>query len=157
MLSQRPDLWAALRADRGLIVPFVEEVLRLEPPSQGMYRRLNHDMTISGQTIPAGDHVYLVFAAGNRDAEAFPAPAELRLDRSNGARHLSFGRGIHLCLGAPVARMEARVGLECLLDGVGSVEPLPERPRRYLRSYLLHGLTELWVRVSPLAARAGPA
>ena len=157
VLSQRPDLWAALRADRGLIVPFVEEVLRLEPPSQGMYRRLNHDMTISGQTIPAGDHVYLVFAAGNRDAEAFPAPAELRLDRSNGARHLSFGRGIHLCLGAPVARMEARVALECLIDGVGSVEPLPECPRRYLRSYLLHGLTELWVHVSPLAARAGPA
>jgi len=114
-------------------------------------------MTISGQTIPAGDHVYLVFAAGNRDAAAFPAPAELRLDRTNGVRYLSFGRGIHLCLGAPVARMEARVGLECLIDGVGSVEPLPDPPRRYLRSYLLHGLTELLVRVSPPNAMGAAA
>jgi cytochrome P450 len=116
LLCQRPALQEALRADPSLIPPFVEEVLRIEPPVQGLFRYALRDTTAGGVAMPAGTFVWLVYGSANRDAAQFPEPDELRLDRgAEGRRHLSFAQGAHFCLGAPLARAEARIALEVLL------------------------------------------
>src|SRR5205823_3429207 len=99
MLLQRPDLMARLRTEPALIPGFVEEMLRLEPPVQGLYRRATTDTEIGGVTIPAGNHVLLLYAAGNRDERMFALPSELDPCRANAMQHLGFGQGEHYCLG----------------------------------------------------------
>lgn len=137
-LAGQPDLRDELDAHRKLVPTFVDEVLRLDPPSQGMYRALVRDLQLGDVTIPSGSQVYLVYAAGNRDPDQFAAPADLSPRRAGANRHLSFGQGAHLCLGAPLARMEARVAVEALLDGSVAIE-LTAAPSDFVPSYLLHG------------------
>ncbi len=110
----RPDIRDALRDDPARITAAVEETLRLRPPFFGFFRRATQNTTIGGTAIAAGADVYMGWAAANRDAAAFPAPAEFRLDRGAN-RHLSFGTGIHMCPGAPLARLELKVALQELL------------------------------------------
>jgi cytochrome P450/ketosteroid isomerase-like protein len=113
VLADRPDLFAALQADRSLIGRFQSETRRTGPP-QRLFRRVLRDVEIGGKKIAAGEWVALFFAAANHDPEVFPQPHEFRLDRPNGNAQLSFGHGIHYCLGAPLANLE----VECLLNGV---------------------------------------
>jgi cytochrome P450 len=150
-LAELPDLWARLRADPALIAVLVDEVLRLEPPTQAMYRQLTADAPVGGEPCRAGQHVLLVFAAGNRDETEFPEPDRLDLDRSGPARHLSFGHGAHLCLGAGLARMEARVLVHTLLERTGGLHLQPHNDFACEHSYLLHGLRHLDLAVDGLA------
>ena len=113
-LLRNKDLHAAMRADRTLIPAFVDEVLRSEPPVHGLIRRTTGEVVVEGKRIPQGATVWLMLAAANRDLEKFPRPDEFVLNRS-GARHLSFGSGIHYCLGSQLGRLEAEVLLELLL------------------------------------------
>lgn len=115
-LAERPDQWAALRADRSLIPSAVEELLRWTTPVISFMRTATAPTTIRNQPIAAGDPVLLVYASANRDEAVFgPDAGELRIDRHPNP-HVSFGFGPHFCLGAALARLEARVVLSELLD-----------------------------------------
>lgn len=114
-LAQQPALWQMLRENRSLIGPCIEEALRHETPAQRLYRRAKRDVEISGKLIPQDSLVLLFCGAANRDPSAFPNPDEFRLDR-DGRDHVAFGAGIHTCIGAPLARAEARTALHALLD-----------------------------------------
>jgi cytochrome P450 len=140
LLARSPDLAERLRADSTLVPGFVEEVLRLRGPIQGAYRVARHDTEIAGIPIPAGASVLSLFASGDRADSVFPEPTSVVLDRSNARDHLAFGRGVHYCVGAPLARLEGTVGFTALLQRLWpwSVETSKMTP-----SYLFHGLSRL--------------
>jgi cytochrome P450 len=117
----RPVIRDQLIADPSLISPAVEEVLRLHPPVMGLYRRTSEAVTVQGVEIAGGSDVMLCYAAGNRDPKVFDEPNEFRLDRKRN-RHLTFGFGTHSCLGAPVARLEMRLGLAEVLRRLPDIE-----------------------------------
>jgi cytochrome P450 len=106
------DAWEAICRDRSLIPNAIEEVLRLDSSVIAWRRRTTQQVELGGCTLPAGDNVILMLASGNRDPEVFAEPDRLDIRRPNARDHLSFGHGNHLCLGAPLARLEARVVLE---------------------------------------------
>lgn len=126
-----PGLWARLRANRDLVPAVVEEVLRLDPPVINWQRRAKEDVRIGDTVVPADAEILLLLGSGNHDEAAFDHPDELDPDRANAHSHLSFGAGVHLCLGAPLARLEGRVVLEELLDAFpGPSLPEQELPYR---------------------------
>jgi cytochrome P450 len=110
-LRERPERWP--RA--------LEELLRYESPVQGLARATTREVSLHGVTIPAGDQVLLLYGSANHDESVFPDPDRLDLDREV-RFHWAFGRGIHTCLGAAVARLETRVALEVLLEAIGDFE-----------------------------------
>ena len=115
ILAERPDLQDRLRADPALVPRYLEEVLRLESPFRGHFRHVRTTTTLGGVALAPGDHLLLLWAAANRDPDAFPEPDAVLLDRRLAANHVAFGRGIHFCLGAPLARLEARSAIEALV------------------------------------------
>ncbi|MBM4382478.1 MAG: cytochrome P450 [Deltaproteobacteria bacterium] len=123
-----------------LMPAFIEEVLRLETPTQALFRTANVDVTLHGVTIPAGKHVQILYGSANRDPAAFPNPNALDLDRDDLRGHLAFGLGIHFCPGAPLARTDTLVALEALtqrLPGLRLVAgaALVHTPHFFLRGY----------------------
>jgi cytochrome P450 len=94
----------------------IEEVLRLESPAQGLFRTATRDAKVGGVTIPAGARVMAHFASANRDECVFAEPDAFDPERDGLARHLAFGKGIHFCIGAPLARLELGVALPALLE-----------------------------------------
>lgn len=114
-LIRVPGFQAKVRADREMIPAVVEECLRLTAPAQVLFRTANADREVAGVKISRGQHVLLRFAAANRDEARFEDPLTPRLDRPD-KRHLTFGRGLHTCLGAPLARTEIRVAFETLIE-----------------------------------------
>lgn len=120
LLQDRP-LWERLVADPSLIDAAIEESLRFDPPVLGLYRSTTRDVDLEGGNIAKDAKVMMHYAAANRDPEAFPSPDEFSLDRERN-RHLSFGLGVHFCLGAPLARLEARVAMRTLLQRCPDLE-----------------------------------
>lgn len=122
-LSERPDQWAALRANPTLVPSAVEELLRWTTPVISFMRTATAPTTIRGQAVAEGDPVLLVYASANRDEEVFGSDADqLRVDRHPNP-HVAFGFGPHFCLGAALARLEARVVLSQLLERFASLRP----------------------------------
>lgn len=113
-LAKNADVRDRLLADPSLVPGAVEEALRLEPPLPGLGRMLLEDTTVAGVDMPAAERVMLLYAAANRDGSVFEDPEQFKVDRANN-RHLTFGVGIHRCVGAPLARLEMRVVLEEVL------------------------------------------
>jgi hypothetical protein len=113
-LHENPDVLAALRADPSGIPAVIEETLRLRPPFLGVPRMTTADVSIYGQDVPKGAMVIPSLLGANRDPERFPDPD--RFDPTRDNTHISFGHGAHFCMGAPLARMEARIALGILLD-----------------------------------------
>jgi len=115
MLIENPGIEDRLHREPAKIRTFIEECLRLQSPTAGMYRGTTCDVEMHGVTIPKGSVVHLRFAAGNRDENQFPEPDKLDLDRRNAASHVAFSQAVHHCLGAPLARLELNLSFEILL------------------------------------------
>ena len=144
-LLRHPDQLQALRDDPGLIPAAVDELLRYDSPVQMTLRCAVEDCDIDGMAVRAGQDVILLGGSANRDADAFENPDQLDFNRQK-QDHISFGRGIHYCLGAGLARLEGRIAFEMLLERFGSLRLLTDRPAfRY--SIVLRGLTSLPVGV----------
>ena len=143
-LVRNSQLLARLRAEPERIADAVEELLRMDGPVQMVLRLACEDVEYGGTTIRAGERVHLVLNAANRDPEVFTRPDELDIDRGRN-RHVSFGPGRHFCLGAPLARLEARVALEGLLGRFGRLELEPE-PLSWRPELVIHGLRALPIR-----------
>ncbi len=147
VLAQNPQIRRRLGYDRTLLGPAVEELLRYDSPAQGLSRTLTRDVTLHGTTMRKGEKVLLLFGSANRDERAFPEPDMFDIDRTCG-HQVAFGRGIHFCLGAALARMEARIALDALLDKVRDWEVDLTSARR-LRSGPIRGYTSLPITWTP--------
>ena len=150
VLGDNPDIQAKLRADRTLMPNFIEECLRIESPVKGDFRLSRVPTTVGDQALKAGCTVMVINGAANRDPRRFEDPDTFDPERKNARQHLAFGRGIHSCPGAPLARAETRVGLERLLDRTTDIRiseskhgPVGDRRYQYIPTYILRGLTEL--------------
>jgi cytochrome P450 len=144
---------ARLRADRCLLPAAVEELLRLEGPVQLIDRIAATDTTLDGQDITPGTHVALVVASANHDPDWFEAPADFRLDRPH--QHLAFGDGIHICVGAPLARIVTPIALAALLDHAEDIQ-LDGDPQWQTDPYL-RGAISFPLRISLATEPAGEA
>jgi hypothetical protein len=131
-LVQSPALLARLRADRALIGPAVEELLRYDPPIGEIARVARTDLELHGIPVPAGSMVAISTLGANRDPARFVRPDDLDLDRyvapTNAPQVLSFGRGIHHCIGSALARLELREALDVLLDRCRDIELQRDEP-----------------------------
>ena len=143
-LLRHPEQLQRLRNDPSLIPAAVEELLRFDSPVQADFRRVLADCEVNGFALRKRDNVVLLLGAANRDPDVFEDPDRLDIGRSQGS-HLSFGRGIHHCLGAPLARLEGRIVLEMLLDRFPQIGLLQKRPR-FRKGIVLRGLQSLMVR-----------
>jgi cytochrome P450 len=150
MIAEDPDLQQLIRADRSLLPNFIEESLRMESPVKSDSRLARRSTTLYGVDIPAGTTVMVLPGAVNRDPRKFPDPHQFQIDRRNVREHIAFGRGIHSCPGAPLARVEGRISLERILDRMADIrisgtEHGPAGARRfgYEPTYILRGLTDL--------------
>jgi len=150
VLGDRPDLQKELRENRELIPNFVEECLRIEGPVKGDFRLAKKPTQVGGVDIPAGSFLYIANSAANRDARKFANPGEFQIDRDNARLNVSFGRGRHTCPGAPLARAEAVVAVNRMLDKTSDIRisekvhgPANARRYSYLPTFILRGLTHL--------------
>ena len=155
-IGERADLQELLRERPELIPDFVEEMLRLESPVKGDFRLARRTVTVGGTSIPAGSTLMVVNGAANRDPRHFQCPDELQVDRSNAREHIAFGRGVHSCPGGSLARTEARVSIERILDRMGRITvserhhgPSGTRRYQYLPTYILRGVSRLHLEFVP--------
>ncbi len=155
ILAERPELQDRLRRERTLIPNFVEETLRYESPVKGDFRLSRVRTEVGGVDIPAGTTMMVCNGAANRDPRRFERPGEFQVDRANARQHIAFGHGIHTCPGAPLARAEARVSIERILERMGDIRiseeehgPPGDRRYRYAPTYILRGLTALHLEFS---------
>jgi cytochrome P450 len=150
LIAEQPELQRLLRAERDRIPNFIEETLRIESPVKGDFRLSKVPTTVGGVDIPAGTTVMVLNGAANRDPRQFENPAAFDVARANVRRHMAFGRGVHACPGAPLARAEARVTIERLLDRTCDIRvserahgPADARRYQYVPTFILRGLTHL--------------
>jgi cytochrome P450 len=134
LLANLPELQRELRASPRLIPDFVEEAVRLESPFRGHYRVARRDTQLGGVDLHEGARVMLLWAAANRDPETFENPDVVDIRRPNPSAHIAFGRGIHFCVGARLARLEVRIILEELLARTRSFSLDPDHPPHYVSS-----------------------
>ena len=149
ILAEREDLQDELRADPSRVGAWVDEVLRYDSPFRYHPRTAVHDTELGGVAIPQGALVLLLWASANRDPAVFDNPDELVLGRPNAQAHTGFGRGIHRCIGAPLARLEARVALTRLLARTASFTLDPDRAPVWSESIWIHRHDELPLVLTP--------
>jgi cytochrome P450 family 144 len=147
ILAEHQDLQEQLRRSPERIVRFVEEALRLESPFRYQMRHVSKDTTLGGVDIPADATILLLFGAANRDDAEFDHPDEVDLERRVPRLHMAFGRGIHHCVGAPLARIEARIVLTELLQRTSSITLDPDQPPRWVKSLMVRRHDQLPVRL----------
>ncbi|WHO38470.1 cytochrome P450 [Sphingobium sp. AP49] len=157
-IAEQPDLQDRLRADPSLIPHLIEEVLRLEGSSKQTARLARRDTRIGDWMVPAGTPILLALAAANRDPRRWDDPGALQLARPGIREHVAFGRGKHVCAGAPLARVEVRIILEKFLAHTQSIEldeafhgPRGDRVLHYEPSFIIRGLADLHLKLVPSA------
>ncbi|ALJ21947.1 cytochrome P450 [Microbacterium sp. No. 7] len=151
-IAEDAELQQRLREDFSLIPKFIEETLRIEAPIKGSFRLTKRPTTLGGLDLPVGTVVMLLHGAAGRDPRVFEDPATFDVDRANARQHLAFGRGIHTCPGAPLARAEAVFSIERFLSRTSSITidaahhgPAGERSWDLIESYKFHGHTHLYL------------
>ncbi len=137
ILGEDQDLQQRLRGDTNLIPTFVEEALRLESPFRFHMRSVPRDTTLGGTDVPADATLLLLWGSANRDLAEFERPDEVDLERPTPRHHVGFGRGVHHCVGAPLARMEARVVLTLLLERTENVALAPDDAPQWVDSLMV--------------------
>ena len=148
ILAEQPDLQEYLRCNLGQIPKFVEEALRLESPFRYLMRNVAETTTLGGVEIPSAATVLLLWGAANRDADEFERPDEVDLERRAPRHHVSFGRGIHYCVGAPLARVEARIVLTALLERTETITLDPDHPASWVNSLMVRRHEQLPLRLA---------
>ena len=155
-LSRDPAMAQRLRAEPSLVPTFMEEVVRLLTPTQGLYRTASRDTELADVHIPAGSAVLVCYASANRTEDRFAAPDEVVLDRPQPQSHLAFSKGKHFCAGASLARVLLTECMQVLLERfAGWTIDEDAGGARWNHSYLLHGYDRLWVRLQPAPVPAG--
>ena len=147
-LAESPGTLERLLSEPALVPQALEEVLRFRSPVQSMYRVAVADTVVGDQLIPAGAPIVAWIGSANRDGQQFQRAAEFDVDR-NPNRHLAFGHGIHFCLGAPLARLEARIALEALLSRLPGLSVASGAQLERMDSSIVYGLKELPVTWQP--------
>jgi cytochrome P450 len=140
--TEQPGLWERLRAQPELLPMAIEEVLRYRSPVQSMFRSTVSATTMAEQTIPAGSPVIAWIGSANRDELQFPDPNRFDVERTPN-RHIAFGYGIHYCLGAPLARLEARIALSAMLERFPTITREGDAPLEALPSMIVYGVRNL--------------
>ena len=152
-LLDQPDQWRAVVEDPSLAASAVEETLRWDPPVQRTLRAPTTDVELAGAMVPKGSMVVLYLAGANRDPDAYDDPDRFDLTRNGGAEHLAFSAGIHYCLGAPLARLEATVALQRLVQCFPRLQRAGQLRRR--NGTVIRGPAELVVNSAHRAAGLG--
>ena len=140
--TEVPGTAERLLAEPALLPQAIEEVLRYRSPVQSMYRISAVDTTLRGLPIPAGSPIVAWIGSANRDGEQFPHPEVFDVGRSPN-RHLAFGQGVHFCLGAPLARLEARIALQAVLSRLPGLAVDPEAQLERMESTIVYGVKQL--------------
>ena len=135
-LLEHPERWRMLREDRTLIPKAVEECLRLEGVAPGLVRTALQEVEVGGVLLPKDARLLLLYSSANHDEAHFEAPERFDLQRE-GSAHLSFGRGIHFCLGAGLARLELRIALEQLIERIPHMRLVPGQDYGYHQELLI--------------------
>jgi cytochrome P450 len=155
-IVEQPGLQQKLRADKSLIPQLIEEVLRLEGSTKATFRLARRNTRIGDMEIPAGTRIMIALAAANRDPQRWGCPRELQLDRERIKEHVAFGRGSHVCAGAPLARVEVRIILERFLEHTSHIDlveakhgPRGNRRLDYEASFIIRGLESLHLQLTP--------
>ena len=151
-LAQDAEMATALRFEPHLIPRFIEEVARLESPFKFHYRAVRRPCELGGVELEPGDRLMLLWASANRDPAQFEDPDALRLDRRHPKQHMSFGRGSHFCVGAPLARLEARVVLEQLLERTKRISLREGDPPVHAPSIFIRRLERLPLEIDAVQA-----
>ena len=144
LLATHPEQLKLVQDDPSLIPNMVEEMLRLSTPSAQMWRIAKEDSVVGGVEIPAGSTLMLKWISANRDDDIFPNPDAFDVTRDNLKNQIAFGKGVHHCLGAPLARQELTVGWHVILERMTNFHlPPGEEELDFLPSLLLHGPSDL--------------
>ena len=144
ILLRQPGLYDTVYNDRSLVEQFLEESMRLESPTQGLYRSVAADTEIAGVTIPAGSTVHIRYAAANRDDSIFPNADQVDLTRSNTKRHMAFSLGEHHCPGSGLSRLEQKTALNVVLDRLPHLRLAPDtNDFTHMPGFVLRALNEL--------------
>jgi cytochrome P450 len=141
VLTTHPGVQQELRDQPDLLGAFLEEVLRYEPPFRGHYRHVVGDTELCGVELRAGSRLLLLWGAANRDPSHFEEPGQFKLDRPAGKGHITFGKGIHFCVGAALARLEAKIVIDQLLQRTSAIAAA--ETGRWLSSLLVRRLERL--------------
>jgi cytochrome P450 len=144
-LSRFPDEWAKLRANSGLVDSLVPEIIRWQTPLPMMRRTALRDVELAGKKILEGDKVIMWYLSGNRDEEAIDNPEAFVIDRARPRQHLSFGFGIHRCVGNRLAEMQLKILWEEILKRFPVIEVTSE-PKRLLSNFV-RGISDMQVRI----------
>lgn len=148
MLIENPKIQQELREDSQKIPAFIEEVFRLEAAFQGHFRWTKKDTELHGVALPAESRIFLMWASGNRDERMFEQPDSIDLQRKNGKKHLTFGHGIHACIGRELARTEIRIVVAEFLRRTNNLRLVGDAP--FIASMFAHTLQKLPLAFDPI-------
>jgi cytochrome P450 len=151
MLSH-PGQWELLKSDRSLIPSAVEECVRHRTVTKRIFRSARVDVEVGGVTVPEGSLIALSLASANHDESTFGNPEEFDIRRPPIPGNLTFGRGMHFCLGAPLSKTEMRITLETFLDHAPGAKIIGDRELEWKPDYRLEAVTGLWVDLGPVPA-----
>ena len=149
LLAEQPTLLRAIKRQPDRALGFVNEVLRLESPVQGLFRVVRKDTELGGVHLPKGARIMLRFAAANRDARKYASPERIDLHRANAGTHVAFGAGIHHCIGAGLARLEMRQAFTALAQRLRHLALAADNDFTHHPSMILRGLKALRVTFDP--------